>query len=348
MKTRTLALKNNSYAALKAAVQKAILEGRERAERAVEQEKIRTYWKIGRLLEAHVLQHKDRADYGEKVIRRLAKDLRIPRTQLYYSLEFARAYPIVPARGQLTWTHHKRLLSINNRAERKALAAQAEKASWGSRELEAKLKEIKLGQAVDGRDATFGAAAKKFIPRRGLLRTYQLVAGQNLQGEKKLFLDRGFRSFTEISPRDEQRFRAGSLVEARGQSGWKPRLRKARKATRKDLFTYAASVETVLDGDTFWLWVELGLGGFYRDKLRLRGIDTPELKTRAGERAKKFVEEELREAPRVVVTTTKPEKFGRFLTDLFYLKGESDPEKILAQGLCLNQELLHRGLARPL
>ena len=48
-----------------------------------------------------------------------------------------------------------------------------------------------------------------------------------------------------------------------------------------------------MDGDTLWAVIDLGFGVGSRQKLRLRGIDTPERGTKDGRKAKKYVEEAL-------------------------------------------------------
>ena len=52
--------------------------------------------------------------------------------------------------------------------------------------------------------------------------------------------------------------------------------------------------------------------------------------------------------PTVVIRTYKSGKFGRFIVDLWHLPGETDKEKILSQGLFLNQDLLDKGLAEKM
>ncbi|MBI2950719.1 thermonuclease family protein, partial [bacterium] len=106
-----------------------------------------------------------------------------------------------------------------------------------------------------------------------------------------------------------------------------------------------AVVEEVVDGDTLWTRVDCGFRAWTRQKLRLRGIDAPELSTVAGQRARDFVAKALAEVPFVVRTTTKPDKYDRYLSDVFYLPGENDPQNVLNKGLFLNQQLLDRGLA---
>ena len=49
----------------------------------------------------------------------------------------------------------------------------------------------------------------------------------------------------------------------------------------------------------------------------------------------------------VVICTDSRDKYGRYLTDLFYLPGATHPADVLRDGLFLNLELIDRGLARP-
>ncbi len=56
-------------------------------------------------------------------------------------------------------------------------------------------------------------------------------------------------------------------------------------------------------------------------KLRLRGLDCPEISTAAGRAAKAFVDALLRPGDEVIVSTTKPDKYDRYLADVFI--GES-------------------------
>lgn len=117
--------------------------------------------------------------------------------------------------------------------------------------------------------------------------------------------------------------------------------------------------------------IDTGFDGTLEEKLRLRGIDCPELGTPAGDKAKKFVEKLLPVGSSIVIHSekTRTEKWGRFLADVFYfgkdssqntlrprgdqqgaraegyLSADSMPEEIIAEGVYLNQELLDKGLA---
>ncbi len=116
------------------------------------------------------------------------------------------------------------------------------------------------------------------------------------------------------------------------------------------MYQYKATVVRVVDGDT--LWVDVDLGFYLRQvmNLRLKGLDTPEirgLERPQGLQVKQFVEQTLAGCPAVVIHTYKLGKYGRYIADLWYLPGNDDPQEIVANGLCLNQVLLDRGMARP-
>jgi len=60
-------------------------------------------------------------------------------------------------------------------------------------------------------------------------------------------------------------------------------------------------------------------------RFRLRGIDTPELNTLAGINARAFVRDALSQVSFVVLSTYRTDTYGRYLADLRYLPGETDP-----------------------
>lgn len=108
------------------------------------------------------------------------------------------------------------------------------------------------------------------------------------------------------------------------------------------LYTYKATVNSIYDGDTIRVDIDLGFGVIFRDQsLRLLGIDTPEV--RGEERpqgliSKAFVEQRIPVGSIIKIATQKDrkEKFGRYLATVFY--GEDSKN--------LNEELLQNGMAR--
>jgi len=112
------------------------------------------------------------------------------------------------------------------------------------------------------------------------------------------------------------------------------------------LHLYPAMLEKVVDGDTLIFFVDLGFDVWRRQRVRLRGIDAPEMKTDEGDAAKKFVEEQVRGIYRFVIQTFKVDLYGRFVCDVFYRSGEGDRETIAREGNFLNQEILNAGHAQ--
>ena len=52
------------------------------------------------------------------------------------------------------------------------------------------------------------------------------------------------------------------------------------------MYTYRGEVKSVIDADTIDVLVDLGFGVHTMQRLRLYGIDAPEMKTEAGKIAK--------------------------------------------------------------
>lgn len=82
------------------------------------------------------------------------------------------------------------------------------------------------------------------------------------------------------------------------------------------------SIDRVVDGDTVYLTIDLGFYVNYRVKLRIEGIDAPEI--RGPERpqgmiVKEYAKEllDLHQGDLILKTTRKPDKYGRWLGDIF-------------------------------
>jgi endonuclease YncB( thermonuclease family) len=112
------------------------------------------------------------------------------------------------------------------------------------------------------------------------------------------------------------------------------------------VFHYPAELLRVIDGDTILVRIDLGFETFRRETIRLRGIDTPELRTKEGKAARQFVVEALKTVKGLVVRTYKTDVYGRYVGDVFYDELLEDKDKIFARGQFLNQVLLDNNLAR--
>ncbi len=114
------------------------------------------------------------------------------------------------------------------------------------------------------------------------------------------------------------------------------------------MYTYKATVVRIVDGDTIYVDVDLGFYLRQTMKVRLKGLNTPEIRgpeRPEGLKSKHFVEEKLADCPAVVIKTNKIGKYGRYIADVWFLAGSDDPHTILEQGQSLNKLLLDKGLA---
>lgn len=107
------------------------------------------------------------------------------------------------------------------------------------------------------------------------------------------------------------------------------------------MYTYSAKIIGVYDGDTVTAIVDLGFHIKKEIKIRLAGIDTPEL--RGAERPEGLVSKqrlsELILDKEVTLKTykDKQEKYGRWLGDIYISNSE----------VSVNQILINEGLAIP-
>ncbi|MGB7533062.1 MAG: PDDEXK nuclease domain-containing protein [Halobacteriota archaeon] len=116
---------------------KSLLEkARYRAYKTVDNLRVQTYWQIGERIVRGELQHRERADYGERVIENLSIDLDIQRRDLYRMVQFYRTYPIVTSlMSQLSWTHYTVLITITDNEKRRFYEAHTIQNAWSVREL---------------------------------------------------------------------------------------------------------------------------------------------------------------------------------------------------------------------
>ena len=63
--------------------------------------------------------------------------------------------------------------------------------------------------------------------------------------------------------------------------------------------------------------------------------------------ARAYVERVLDAVDFVIVATHRTDRYGRYLADVRYLPGATEPEAVLEEGCLLNQELLDKGVVRP-
>lgn len=130
-------------------IKAVIKEAQARAVRAVDHERTRMYWHIGKHIFEEEQQGKDRAEYGKHLIDFLAIQLEpefgsgFGRRQLYLFVQFFKAFPIVNAlRSQLNWTQYRLLSRIEDTDKRAFYMAESIKNHWTSRQLERQINSL--------------------------------------------------------------------------------------------------------------------------------------------------------------------------------------------------------------
>jgi micrococcal nuclease len=102
------------------------------------------------------------------------------------------------------------------------------------------------------------------------------------------------------------------------------------------MWNYTATLIRVIDGDTIEADIDLGFDIHYTAKIRLAGINAPEMKTPQGAPAKEHLAQLL--TNKVMVVTTKLnkefEKYGRVLGEIT-INGHSVNQQMILEGFAV-------------
>jgi endonuclease YncB( thermonuclease family) len=323
MSTSTLSTPPKTYSQLRRAVLAVVCKNRREIDRAW----LLTYHETGRLIHVHLLLNKERADYGAKVFARLAADTGTSSRSLHEFVQFYRYFPIVRAPAQLTWNHYRVLCQVADPTRRNELLTETVKRGWNSPQLEQQVRAL-AGPPPEAADTAKDVTPPRpLVPKRGTVGVCRVVATDD-----GLAVDLGFTVYVDLPP--DTRLKEGAFVRAGADGAFAA----ASGATQADLYTYQAKILRVVDGDTLWVKIYVEPGRWVKEKLRLRGLDCPEMKTPEGKTAKRFVDGIVAHAKAVTVATFKPDKYDRYLADVF-LDGEG------CEPTFLNNELLANGHA---
>ncbi len=290
-------------------------------------------WETGRRIVEEEQNGAIRAEYGANLIGRLSDELcqkysqGFSVTNLKDMRRFYLSKKSRPA-GLLTWTNQALLLRVKDAAVRKDIEKRAVKESLSKYQLRDLIREKTRPSALAatptaGRiDPCVVVPPVKNLPP--LKRSTDLVLhtyAKHATGD----VDCGFRI-------------SYPATEAQ---------RKKVTLTATPSYTYAALVEEVIDGDTLRVNVDVAFGVRLHDKLRLRGINCPEMTAPGGPEAKRFVEDRLPVGAVIIIKSRKviQDTYGRFVMDVIYAKPDSTPDEIIKNGIYLNQELLDAGHA---
>lgn len=132
-------------------ISQLIQSSKQRMTVAVNAELTLLYWHIGKRINDYILQG-ERAEYGQEVVKNLAQSLTEQfgkgwsKRHLNYTMQFAATFPnleIVHAlRAQLSWTHFKQIIHIDDPTKREFYATMAAQERWSTRTLEDRISSL--------------------------------------------------------------------------------------------------------------------------------------------------------------------------------------------------------------
>ena len=173
---RPVPVTDKGLAGLLAQLRDVIQQGRQQALRAVDVVQVRTCWTVGR----HIVEFEQggaaRAEYGKNLLESLASRLTVEfgrgfdASNLYKMSLFYRLFPNLDAlRPELSWTHYRTLLRVEDAKAREWYMIEAATQNWGTRALERQIGTLYYERLLASRDRKAvkdEAAAKVVVANR--------------------------------------------------------------------------------------------------------------------------------------------------------------------------------------
>ena len=140
-------------------IRETLLSSRHQAYSAVNFAMVQAYWQIGRIIVEHEQEGSLRSGYGKSVLQELSKRLTeefgkgFSVRTLQQMKKFYVTFPNTNAlRSQLTWTHYRLLLSVENDQARRWYMDEAVASAWSSRQLERQISTMYYERLLASRD----------------------------------------------------------------------------------------------------------------------------------------------------------------------------------------------------
>lgn len=202
-------------------------------------EMVVAYWHIGREIVEEEQRGKSRADYGEAILRNLSERLTadfgkgFDESNLRNIRHFYLTYQKCDAlRHELSWTHYRILMRIENPQARSFYEVECVKNNWSARELERQKGSLLFERLALSKD------------KKGLMKLAR--KGQELQTYEDMIKDPYVLEFTGLSPQSR-------LYESKLEQALIDNLSKFLLELGKG-FTFVARQKRIsLDGDHFYI-----------------------------------------------------------------------------------------------
>ncbi len=132
---------------------------RSRVRSVVNQEMVLTYWQVGKLIVEEEQGGETRAEYGKALLDGLAERLTLEfgkgfdGSSLRRMRQFYRAFPNRAAlRHDLSWTHYRLILKLENETARSWYMAEAANEGWSTRALERQINSFYYERILSSQD----------------------------------------------------------------------------------------------------------------------------------------------------------------------------------------------------
>lgn len=150
-----------SYQDIYSEIKETLLLSRSQAYSAVNSAMVQAYWNIGRIIVEHEQSGNLRADYGKGVLNHLSEqltdefgkgfDVRNLRNMRAFYVTFPKWNAL---RSELSWTHYRALLRVENDAARNWYMEESVRAGWSSRQMERQISTLYYDRLLSSREKT--------------------------------------------------------------------------------------------------------------------------------------------------------------------------------------------------
>ncbi len=147
------------YSDLYSEIREILLQSRKQAYQAVNFAMVQAYWNIGRIIVEHEQNGNLRAEYGKEVLQNLSAqltsefgkgfDVRNLRNMRAFYIAFPKWNAV---RSELTWTHYRNLLKVEDENARNWYMEEAIHSAWSSRQLERQISTLYYERLLASRD----------------------------------------------------------------------------------------------------------------------------------------------------------------------------------------------------
>ena len=220
-------------------VKKIIEDARSNIARAVNTQMVLAYWQIGREIVEEEQKGKARADYGKGILKKLSIKLRIDFGKGFdeSNLRNIRSFYIMytkcdALRHELSWTHYRILMRIENAQARSFYEVECVKNNWSAREMERQKGSLLFERLALSKN------------KKGLMKLAQ--KGQELATYKDMIKDPYVLEFTGLSAQPK-------LYESKLEQSLIDNLSKFLLELGKGFTFVARQKRITLDGDHFYI-----------------------------------------------------------------------------------------------